>query len=193
MGVVAEQASRGRPARLSRELIVAAALEFDLRTLTMRELAQRLGVTHGALYRWVTDREALLHLVSDVIVARILPVEDPTADTWQPWLERLAWSMHDEFLAVPGFAAHVAQPHEHNPHAFDRLRARVISAFDAAGATPDLAEQSWYIFGLGIVQWLGAQQAGVEAGPSAARFDLFLDVLLRGLPARESDMERRVG
>jgi len=176
---------RGRPARLSRERIVAAALESDLRTLTMRELAARLGVTHGALYRWVEDRETLLHLVGDVVVGRILPDVEPTPETWRSWLAQLAWSMHDEFLAVPGFAAYVARPHEHDPQAFGRLRDRVVAAFRMAGASPELAEQSWYVFGLGVVQWLGARQEGVAAGPSEPRFELFLDVLLRGLPARD--------
>lgn len=178
---------RGRPARLSREAIVAAALQSDLRTLTMRELAGRLGVTHGALYRWVADRESLMHLVGGVIVDRILPVTEPTQENWREWLAGLAWSMHDEFLAVPGYAAHVARPHEHDPHAFDRLRDRVVGAFRVAGASAELAEQSWYVFGLGIVQWLGAQQSGIRIGHAEPDFELFLGVLLRGLPARRAE------
>ncbi|TYB57275.1 TetR/AcrR family transcriptional regulator [Nonomuraea sp. PA05] len=175
---------QGRPPRLSRDLIVATALTTDLGSLTMRELADRLGVSHSALYRWVRNREDLFHMISDVVVDRILPTTDPAPDTWQAWLAELAWSMHDEFLAVPGYAVHVALPHTHNPHSFARLRDRVIAAFRAAGASPEMAEQSWYVFGLGVVQWLGARQAGVEAGATPARFDLFLDVLLRGLPVR---------
>jgi hypothetical protein len=60
----------------------------------------------------------------------------------------------------------------------------VITAFRAAGASPEMAAQSWYVFGLSVVQWLGAQQTGHDLGPVAPRFDLFLDTLLRGLPAR---------
>ena len=51
--MVAAAGRPGRPARLSRELIVAAALRGDLASLTMRELATRLDVSHSALYRWV--------------------------------------------------------------------------------------------------------------------------------------------
>ena len=174
----------GRPARLSRELIVAAALQGDLASLTMRELAARLGVSHSALYRWVADRDELLDLISEVMVERILPTSEPTPAGWRDWLARLAWAMHDEFLAVPGYAARVAAPHRHNPHSFGRLRDHVITAFRAAGASPEMAVQSWYVFGLGVVQWLGAQQAGHDLGPVAPRFDLFLDALLRGLPTR---------
>jgi AcrR family transcriptional regulator len=175
----------GRPARLSRELIVAAALQGDLASLTMRELAARLGVSHSALYRWVADRDELFDLISEVMVERILPASDPTPADWRDWLARLAWAMHDEFLAVPGYAAHVAAPHRHNARSFGRLRDQVIMAFRAAGASPEMAVQSWFVFGLAVVQWLGAQQSGHDLGPVAPRFDLFLDTLLRGLPTRE--------
>jgi hypothetical protein len=76
-------------------------------------------------------------------------------------------------------------PHRHNAQAFGRLHDRVVTAFKVAGASDELAEQSWYIFGLGVVQWLGTQQMGHDFGQHAPRFNLFLDVLLRGLPAQE--------
>jgi AcrR family transcriptional regulator len=178
------QTKLGRPARLSRERIVSAALRSDLNGLTMRELASRLEVSHSALYRWVADRDELFDLISEVMVERILPTTKPTVDGWRDWLAQLAWAMHDEFLAVPGYAAHVARPHRHNPDSFGRLRDQVIEAFLAAGATGTMAEQSWHVFGLSVVQWLGAQQAPHDTGQTEPRFDLFLDVLLRGLPAR---------
>ncbi|MFT4081908.1 MAG: TetR/AcrR family transcriptional regulator [Nocardioides sp.] len=179
------RARLGRPPRLNRDLIVAAALDSDLNTLTMRDLAARLDVSHSALYRWVADREGLFHLISDVMVERILPTTTPTGENWREWLTALAWSMHEEFLAVPGYAEHVARPHRHNPHSFARLHERVVEAFRVAGAGEEMAEQSWYIFGMGVVQWLGAHQSGHHIGDLEPRFELFLDVLLRGLPARE--------
>ncbi|MGW0835800.1 TetR/AcrR family transcriptional regulator [Streptomyces prunicolor] len=174
----------GRPSRLSHDLIVSTALECDLATLTMRELATRLDVSHSALYRWVPDRDGLFDLISAVMVERILPPDTPTPETWRAWLARLAWAMHDEFLAVPGYAAHVARPHRHNPDSFGRLRERVVAAFTTAGAEPAEAEQSWYIFGLGVVQWLGTSNTDLDLGTTRPRFDLYLDTLLRGLPAR---------
>lgn len=179
------RAGRGRPAQLSRESIVAAALDGDLDTLTVRELATRLGVSHGALYRWVGGRDELLDLVGEVIVDRVMPDHEPGPDDWRPWLRQLAWAMHDEFLAVPGYASRTARPHRHSAEAFGRLRAGVIGAFTAAGVDAEAAEQSWYIFGVSVVGWLATAEGGAELGSSAPRFDLFLDALLRGLPARE--------
>lgn len=176
---------RGRPAQLSRDRIVAAALESNLDTLTVRELAGRLGVSHGALYRWVPSHQAIADLVSEAIVERVLPGEPPRARKWRDWLRRLAWSMHDEFLAVPGYASRIARPHQHSPASFARLREQVIAAFTLAGAPPEMAEQSWYIFATSIVSWLAGTENSLDLGPAAPRFDLFLDALLRGLPARE--------
>jgi AcrR family transcriptional regulator len=180
----------GRPAQLSREQIVAAALQGNLDTLTMRELAARLGVTHGALYRWVSGSDGLFDMISEVIVERILPAGRPDGGAWRPWLGRLAWAMHDEFLAVPGYATRTARPHRHNPESFGRLRAAVTGAFTAAGVSPELAEQSWYIFGTSVVSWLAATEMPLDLGAAEPRFDLFLDSLLRGLPAREPGLTR---
>ncbi|MFF9080170.1 TetR/AcrR family transcriptional regulator [Streptomyces rubiginosohelvolus] len=173
----------GRPARLSRERIAEAALQGDVATLTMRELATRLGVSHSSLYRWVPDRDGVLDLVSEVMVERVLPEDEPDAGSWLDWLTRLAWAMHDEFLAVPGYAAHVARPHRHHPESFGRLRGRAIAAFRAGGADAQQAEENWTVFGLGVVRWLAAAGNAPEEPP----FDRYLDTLLRGLLHQDGD------
>jgi AcrR family transcriptional regulator len=182
----------GRPAQISREQIVDAALAAgNLDALTMRELAARLEVRHGALYRWVRNREGLLDLISEVMVERVLAAGAPGGGDWRPRLARIAWVMHDQFLAVPGYATHLSRPHRHGPHSLERVRAEVMSAFDGAGVGPGLAEQSWYIFITGVVSWLAGQETPLGLGASAPRFELFLDVLLRGLPAREPGTQRQ--
>jgi AcrR family transcriptional regulator len=182
----------GRPAQISREQIVDAALSSgNLDTLTMRELAVRLEVRHGALYRWVRNREELLDLISAVMVERVLAADAPGGGDWRPRLARVAWAMHDQFLAVPGYATHLSRPHRHGSHSFERVRTEVTSAFASTGVRPDMAEQSWYIFITSVVSWLAAQENPLDLGPSAPRFELFLDVLLRGLPAREPDTQRQ--
>ena len=181
----------GRPPRISRDQVVAAALDgSNIDTLTMRELAARLGVTHGALYRWVPGRDALFDLISEVMVERVVPADEPRPNRWRAWLAALAWAMHDEFLAVPGYATRTSRPHKHNPESFGRLRDAVVRAFRAADIEPALAEQSWYIFAMSVVGWLAAKEGGLELGTAEPRFELFLDTLLRGLPAREPGTTR---
>jgi AcrR family transcriptional regulator len=179
----------GRPARISRDKIVeAVASAENLDTLTMRELAARLGVRHGALYRWVRNRDELFDLVSEVLVDRILePCEDSgTTTSTRDLLARTAWAMHDQFLALPGYATHLARPHRHNAHSVDRLRGVVVQAFTRDGCDAQTADHSWRIFVTCTVSWLAATESGFELGSNDPRFGMFLDVLLRGLPARES-------
>ena len=181
----------GRPARISRDQIIAAVSSVEnLDTLTMRELATRLEVTHGALYRWVKNRDELFDLISEVLVDRILLSTESTEIGWRPRLAEIAWAMHEQFLALRGYATHLSRPHRHNAHSIDRLRRVIVAAFTDAGVEADLAEQSWYIVITSLVSWLAAQENTLDLGPTAPRFELFLDVLLRGLPAREPGTSR---
>ncbi|MGX6449275.1 TetR/AcrR family transcriptional regulator, partial [Patulibacter sp. S7RM1-6] len=75
-------ARAGRPSRISREAIVAAASEVVERdgpdALTMRGLARTLGVSPMALYHHVSDRDELLVLVLDASIDAVeLPAPDP--------------------------------------------------------------------------------------------------------------------
>ncbi|OBB81483.1 TetR family transcriptional regulator [Mycobacterium colombiense] len=181
----------GRPAQLSREQIVeAASCAENLDTLTMRELAKRLDVSHSALYRWVKNRDELFDLISDVLIDRLLPPGETPGLAWQPFLARLAWHMHDQFLALPGYATHLSRPHPHNAHSTGRLHDAIVTAFRDSGVSADLAEQSYYIYVTSLISWLAHQENPLRIEPKMPRFDLFLDTLLRGLPAREPGSPR---
>lgn len=83
---------RRHPPRLSRALVVAAGVNLvraqGLRQLSMRALAERLGVTPMAVYKHVANREELaLRVVTEVFATLTLPDErlEPL-----PWLQELA-------------------------------------------------------------------------------------------------------
>ncbi len=176
----------GRPAQISRELIVEAVSSIEnVDTLTMRELAGKLDVTHSALYRWVKNRDELFDLISEILVDRILRRDEPEDASWQVRLTHIARRIHDQFLAVPGYATHLSRPHAHTAHSTTRLRTAIVAVFVEAGVDAYFAEQSYYIFMTAIVSWLAVEENPLHLGSSAPRFDLFLDTLLRGLPARE--------
>lgn len=174
----------GRPARLSREAIVAAALEIDLAELSMHGLARRLGVSHGALYRWVANREALVALVSDVVLERMTPHEGPADGDWRAWLAELGRSIRRVLLEAPGHAHRLVGPHDH-PAAYDRLQERVVAVLVAdAGLEPDDAVQYWYAFGTSVVGWVATEQARSSPLTPAPRFEVLLETLLGGVPRR---------
>lgn len=92
-----------RPARLTRPLIVDAALdlvdEAGADGLTMRALARRLGVDPMAIYRHVRDKEDLLGAMCDVAVAG-LPSLDPERP-WEPQVRDLALALYTALLRRP--------------------------------------------------------------------------------------------
>jgi AcrR family transcriptional regulator len=83
------EARRARRRPLDRPRIVAAALELlddvGLDQITMRRLAERLGVKAASLYRHVRDKDELLVLLADEVTGTI-PLVSPEG----PWKERLA-------------------------------------------------------------------------------------------------------
>lgn len=94
----------GRPPRLSRDQIVAAARELvaahGVQSLTMRRLATELGATPMALYRHVRDREELLVLLlEDIAASDMLRPELP--DDPRERIVATALAMHDGLAQVP--------------------------------------------------------------------------------------------
>ncbi|MDI2130124.1 TetR/AcrR family transcriptional regulator [Yinghuangia seranimata] len=103
--MTAGQRGRGRPAKIDRERILQAALEVaaDGEPLSMKAVADRLGVQRPNLYHHVPDREALVAMVS---AARIDQVMDeawmPTPDAgWRAWLTAFAYAARDAMLKLP--------------------------------------------------------------------------------------------
>ncbi|TQS28132.1 TetR family transcriptional regulator [Microbispora sp. KK1-11] len=75
--------------RLSRLSLVEKAVELadaeSLESVTVRRLAQELGVTPMALYWHVKNKDQLLVCVADHLLAEVTPEFDPAA----PWQDRL--------------------------------------------------------------------------------------------------------
>lgn len=82
----------GRQARLSREKIIDQALalleELPVEDLTMTRIAERLGTTTMALYKYFPNRDALLGAVAEHIFSLFDPAM-PAGGTWQERL--LGW------------------------------------------------------------------------------------------------------
>ncbi|HVK45334.1 MAG TPA: TetR family transcriptional regulator, partial [Micropruina sp.] len=86
---------RGGARGLSRDVIVACAMRsidaHGTQGLSMRRLAQELGVEAMSLYRYVTGREDIL----EAVVASLLggvndSLDDQLSQTWQGYLQSLA-------------------------------------------------------------------------------------------------------
>lgn len=92
---------RGRPARIDRDKIIAAAHGIDPEQLTMQAVADRLGVHRNAVHYYVSDREGLLRLLA------AHAIENGPADylvedgmTWQDTLIAFSSWLKANYLAA---------------------------------------------------------------------------------------------
>jgi AcrR family transcriptional regulator len=126
MSIAYDENMSPAPARTSNEAIISAAraiLEADgLSALTMRRVAEAVGVKGPSLYKRIPDREALLRAVADGVVedlARAIAQADATDDP-----------RRDLEATVVAYRAFVRQ----NPNGYLLLFAELPS-----GARPDRA------------------------------------------------------
>ncbi|KAA5837242.1 TetR family transcriptional regulator [Saccharopolyspora hirsuta] len=125
---------RGRPPKLTREAVLAAALEVldesGHEGLSMRAVADRLGVGKMSLYHHVADRAELERLVIERLLAEL-----PVPDAELPWQERisaLARSVRSLVVRHPNATPLVAL-REYSDPASLRLPEAVMLALHDAG------------------------------------------------------------
>jgi TetR/AcrR family transcriptional regulator, tetracycline repressor protein len=137
------------PARppLTRDDVVRAAInvldEVGLDGLTMRRLADRLGLRSASLYWHVRDKDELLSLIADAICAEIEP---PSSD--QPWiaqLEAMAWEYRRVLLTHRDAALVLANTLPNGPNRL-RLAERMLALLVQAGFSPSVAANAGLLF-----------------------------------------------
>ena len=96
-----ERPGRGRPPRISRAMIAAAAHELGLEGLTLRAVADHLDVSISALYHHVSSKDDLMRLAAEYTAARV-PLPQDHGQHWALWLSEWADYNRDAFIAHPG-------------------------------------------------------------------------------------------
>ena len=103
-----EHVGRAKRGSLSREMVIAAALDrvdrHGLDSLSMRELAADLGVGAMSLYRHVHDKDELLDLITDHVIEGFLP--EPADVAWPEQAARICRQVRAGLLAHPELATH---------------------------------------------------------------------------------------
>jgi AcrR family transcriptional regulator len=173
-------AAADRSPGLDQPAIVSAALDIiaerGVPGLSMRLLSQRLGVSLGATYRHVPNKNELLRLVAADLYARVRPADD-CEDKFEQ-AKRVMLQIHDLLAAYPGMAAHIAQ---NVPEFYSRSVASLITdPLQAAGLSR--AEASRIVFALVLLN-AGHMLFQVPAeltDEAAAAFEGGVDLILRG-------------
>ncbi|MEU6558515.1 TetR/AcrR family transcriptional regulator [Nocardia nova] len=99
--VTTSRRGRGRPPRLNRDRIVAAARELPPETLTMKAVADALGVDRKSLNYYVSDREGLLELVAlDAFETEFRRFDLPAEGDWRLLLRLFAAAVAEALTRV---------------------------------------------------------------------------------------------
>jgi AcrR family transcriptional regulator len=182
----------GRRARLSRELVLRAALEIadegGLEALTMQRIGQRLGVEAMSLYRHVRNKEDILDGIVDLVFGEIeLPADDVD---WLTALRMRAVSTREVLArhhwAVGRMESRV-QPGPANLHHHDTVLGILFGAgFSSAEATHAYSLLDAYIYGFVL------QEGNVRVNTPDALREVTSDVIER-MAGDEYPHMQRVG
>ncbi|MFL5732859.1 MAG: TetR/AcrR family transcriptional regulator C-terminal domain-containing protein [Chloroflexia bacterium] len=200
MSIVPYRGTRNRRERrpLDRPQIVRAALalldEVGLDGLTMRSLAERLGIQAASLYRHVQDKEELLVLLADEISGELPAVEIPVKahdrpeQEWQGQLVDLARRYRRVLLAHRDGARLFASTRPAGPNRLRHIDA-LFGLLLSAGFPPQEAMRAGYHFNNFVTESVADEVrmslAAETMGTSQSEAVAEAREQLRSLPANE--------
>jgi DNA-binding transcriptional regulator YhcF (GntR family) len=214
-GVGTVVAAQARPADAvpDRDRVVRAAVTIadaeGLTALSMRRLAAEIGVPTMSLYRYVTDKEELLLLMTDAIFAvNPPPALIPEDDGWRRCIEalaRLQWSIyrrHPWLAQAMSFTRPLLAPHAMahtewamralDGHGFDpntQFMAAVTVANYVRGTAVNIEHEAQAEQETGMTgdQWIRAQRAQFDAVLATGRLPMMTRYLAAGDRAFDLD------
>lgn len=141
------RASRaGRPPRINAQAIIAAALEIGLDGVTLKQVADKLGVAMATLYRHVRNRDEMVRLAAfQLTLARSVPAQ--ATGHWSELAVRYAESLYESFLAEPQLI-HQLLKGELGPHAEVDVLEQFIAAMSRHGFSPLQSAQLFHALGM---------------------------------------------
>lgn len=162
---------RGRPAKLDPERTVATALdllnEAGLDALTMRRLAEAMGVQAGALYRYFATKQDLLTAMAE----RMLADRDATAlggaeQGWDEELSGLARALRAALLRHRDGARVFAGTHSTGQNTLGFAEALIGALREAGFSTSDAAQAMLAVVNFTLGHTLEEQAALAGEAPA---------------------------
>jgi TetR/AcrR family tetracycline transcriptional repressor len=175
---------------LNQTQIVRAALtlldEIGLDALTMRRLAEHLGVKAASLYRHVHNKDELLALLGDEISGEI-PLTNATG-SWSNQLTEIAWNVRRGLLAHRDAARVLANTPPVGPRRLKHIEA-VLRTLRAAGLSDRDAARAAYHLNNFVTEFAAdeARFAAYAATPGASRRKILAEARrqFKSLPPQE--------
>jgi AcrR family transcriptional regulator len=162
------------PARvpLSRERVLRAAVALadahGVEALSMRRIAQELGVVPMALYKHVANKDEMLDGMIDVVVGEIDPPGDGT--DWKTTIRRRVLSARGALLRHPWASRVIESRSDPTPVVMEYMDS-MIGIFRAGGFSIDLTHHAMHAMGsrlLGFSQELFDDNVDLGAEQQAA-------------------------
>ncbi|WP_406272188.1 TetR/AcrR family transcriptional regulator [Nocardia sp. NBC_00881] len=164
------KAGRGRPS-LDLDRIVTAAValldEESVAGLTMRKLAERLGVPPMTLYGYIATKDDLLEYALDAVFAETLEDAEPRA-IWRAELAAIGRRTFEALLRHHWAAALVGDNPPMGPAAVAQFGA-ILRVLTAAGFTGERLESAttgfyYYVLGAALAEsaWAGTSSTVAE-------------------------------
>ncbi|MEZ5096070.1 MAG: TetR/AcrR family transcriptional regulator [Nocardioides sp.] len=163
-----------RPTRepLSRPVVVAAAVALadaeGLDAVSMRRLAERLGVVPMALYKHVADKDDLVDAMVDQLIAELDPPPPPSGrDGWLAAVRGTIRSARAAVLRHPWARRAIETRTRRTPAVLGHMET-LTQLFLAGGLSPDLTHHAMHLLGNRI--WgFSPELFNAPVGPTSAR------------------------
>ena|SRR5437773_6295652 len=176
MSIVPYRKIERRPKRqaLDQGQVVRAAValldEVGLDELTMRRLADQLGVKAASLYRHVRNKNELLALLGDEISGEI-PLVRPSG-TWRDQLIEMAWNVRRGLLAHRDAARLLAMTPPMGPRRLSHIEA-VLRTLRTAGLSRRDAARAAYHCNNFVTEFAADEARFTAFAPRAGRRKIF--------------------
>jgi AcrR family transcriptional regulator len=174
--------------KLNRERVLSAAVALadqgGFESLSMRKLAQELGVEAMSLYNHVASKEDLLDGMVDIVFSEIEP---PTPDVdWKTAMRRRAISTR-EALARHRWAIGLMEGRANPGPASLRIRNAILGCLREAGFSIEMTVQAYsvqdaYIYGFALQEKSMALESAEEFAAAAQRHSLQFQAALAEYP-----------
>jgi AcrR family transcriptional regulator len=151
---------------LSKERVLQAALvladEGGIESVTMRKLAQALGVEAMSLYHYVAKKDDILDGIVDIVLEEI---EVPSLEAdWKPAIRQSAISAHEVLLRHPWACSLILTMSRISPARL-RYMESLLATLREAGFSPDMTYHAYHALDshiMGFTLWEGNFPADTE-------------------------------
>ncbi|MGI8830417.1 MAG: TetR/AcrR family transcriptional regulator C-terminal domain-containing protein [Candidatus Limnocylindria bacterium] len=181
---------------MSRERVLDAAIALADRggigALSMRKLAQALGVEAMTLYYHVANKEAILDGIVDMVVSE---VELPPADAgWKAAIRRSAISAHDVLQRHPWAAGLMLAPNRVSQARLRHMDA-VLGTLRRAGFSAEMTDHAYHALDshiMGFTLWVVGMNIGADGELEAMAADFLATLDRDELPHLAEHVEQHL-